>query len=162
MKSVKRLLAITLALVTMLSLGACRKPASGNGAGSGHDFGEPKDSPQSVSAGTFYTVSGISSKYVLMNTNGYAVLNATAPYFEIGGIEHPNDNNGEYYRLDAYSQSTYDGDVAGLAQHMAGVTLRFRTNASTILLYATMRNCTENWNHFPNTGSMGFDVYVGT
>lgn len=121
-----------------------------------------KPNSAAVDSGEFVTVSSVDSKYVKQKTSSILYLDATAPYFSIDGIIHPTENGGQYYRLDATKISSYPQKPQTLSQQTAGVTIRFRTNADSFVLYAVMRNCSTSYMHVAPRGAYGFDVYTGT
>ena len=136
----------------------------------GH-FDPPTPSSSDLSAGDYLTVNSdlefddAYGKYVLKSDNFYTYIDCLAPFFDIGGIEHPDNNNGEYYRLDASRKGDFPADLADLAEHTSGATIRFRTNADTIKLTVNIRNAkpvVENWPHFSTMGAAGVTVYVGS
>lgn len=176
----KRLLALTLALVTCLSFMASCQSASSDGNGDSTssadttkdpntnatpeydgDFAKPTDSDEKLSEGNYVKVTEVDAKYA-KQSGQLMLISATAPQMSIGGIEHPSENSNEYYRLDVSKKSTYPSSVQTLATNTSGVTVRFRTNASYITLNATMRNAKTTYQHFTDRGAFGFDVYVGT
>lgn len=82
--------------------------------------------------------------------------------FEIGGIIHPKDNYGEFYRLDASKKDTYTKDNAFLAHHTSGATVRFVTDADKIFIRNRLREVIIGMNHFTHRGVWGLDVLVGS
>ena len=152
----KRILALLCCLATLTLVGCTengddeRKPGKGNAG-------------QIQLDDSFVAVSEIDSKYIQKN-GGDIYIDATAPYFTVGGIEHPDDNEGEWYRLDAGNKKKYSKNVAELANNTAGVTLRFRTNADYFYLNVTMLQDYTGleYDHFANRGVFGLDVYTGT
>jgi len=93
--------------------------------------------------------------------DGFTYLSATDPRMVIGGITHPSQNNGEYYRLDALDQQAYSEAVAYYAKHTSGATVRFRTDADQLALRVSMRSPQTAMCHMADRGAYGFDVYVG-
>lgn len=125
------------------------------------DFAEPYDSPTDVADGDYISVTAVDSQYVT-NSGSVVYVNAKAPQMSIGGIIHPNDNKGEFYRLDATKKTTYSAENSSLAAKTSGVTIRFRTNADYIILKAVVRSASTGYKHFTDRGAYGFDVYTGT
>lgn len=125
-------------------------------------FGEAAASATAVSDGNFIKAAEVDKTYVSGTENGFVMISATADVFEIGGIEHPNENGNEYFRLDASNKTAYTSNNTWLAGSTAGACVRFRTNASSIIIKATMRNVNTGMNHFANRGAYGFDLYTGT
>lgn len=89
-------------------------------------------------------------------------IDAFSSVFTLGGIEHPLDNNHEYYRLDAEKKDSYSWENSDLAHHTSGASLRFVTNAKEIMLRVALRNSTMDMPNMSARGSYGFDVYVGS
>ncbi|MBQ4065795.1 MAG: hypothetical protein IJD10_06810 [Clostridia bacterium] len=102
------------------------------------------------------------SSYVVTTSGSVSYFDTSCPCFEIGGIENPSDNRGEFYRLDAANKSAYGSDVRNLAYQTSGVTLRFRTNAPYIYLNVGTHKAASVPDTFCSAGAFGFDVYVGT
>ncbi len=150
----KRVLALFLC-IAMVTLVGCGENGDGKQS--------PGHQEQIQLDDSFVAVSGIDSKYIQKDGKNI-YIDATSPYFTIGGIEHPLDNEGEWYRLDAGNKKKYTKNVAELANNTAGVTLRFRTNAEYFYLNVTMlKDYTGlEYDHFANRGVFGFDVYTGT
>jgi hypothetical protein len=98
----------------------------------------------------------------LKDDGKFVYLNCTSSRFAIGGIEHPDDNQGEYYRLDAANKGAYREDIRSLAENTAGATIRFRTNASKMKVQVSMRGAKDDWIHFSLLGANGIDVLLGT
>lgn len=94
--------------------------------------------------------------------NEIVYLNAFSSIFTLGGIEHPLDNNNEYYRLDAEKKDSYSWENSDLAHHTSGATLRFITDAKEIMLRVILKNSTTDMPNMSARGSYGFDVYVGS
>lgn len=93
--------------------------------------------------------------------DGFTYISATDPRFAIGGITHPSQNHGEYYRLDAMNQEAYAETVAYYAKHTSGATVRFRTDAQQLALRVSLRSPHTSMLHMADRGAYGFDVYVG-
>ncbi len=128
----------------------------------GFDFGIPTDDP-TVADLDYITVSKVDSKYITGTDSTYTMISALSPMFEIGGIEHPDDNSGRYYRLDYANKSTYSSNNSSLAEKTAGVTIRFATNASKMRLYIKLKNAPTNYsNHLNGRFICGVDVYAGS
>ena len=125
------------------------------------DFSKPQSSSEKVEDGNYIDVSAVDAKYV-SKSNGNIYVSALAPVMELGGIVHPEKNGNQYYRLDSTKASSYSSANNNKAKQTAGVTLRFRTNASYIYLKTVMRDCNTTYQHFADRGAFGFDVYVGT
>lgn len=104
---------------------------------------------------------GMPSKADAPQDDGFAYLNAVDERFAIGGIEHPSENQNEFFRLDAARKSDYSHHNEYQAHNTAGVTLRFCTDADEIALRTQLRYTQANMLHFTPRGAFGFDVYVG-
>ncbi len=120
-----------------------------------------------VAVGDYVKVSAVDSKYVKSSKDGVIYLNYSTPQFEIGGINDPDDNKNEFYRLDASRKQEFysnlkEASYSTLSNHTSGGTVRFRTNAEEIVIKATMRNASAGGGNLCNSGRNGFDVYVGT
>lgn len=94
--------------------------------------------------------------------DGFAYLNAVNDPFVIGGLLHPNDNKGIFYRLDPDKQESYSGANRELAYQTAGGTVRFSTDAKEISLRITIHHGAFGMHHFCDRGVYGVDAYVGT
>lgn len=94
--------------------------------------------------------------------DGKYFINGTTPPFEIGGIAHPKDNSGEFYRLDASKKEIYSTDNRNLAECTQGANIRFITDAKEVTVSAKLRGAVLGMQHFCNRGVYGFDLYVGT
>ncbi|MBR2327955.1 MAG: hypothetical protein IKA51_04985 [Clostridia bacterium] len=69
--------------------------------------------------------------------------------------------NGIYYRLNYANRNIYNTYLQGLAWHTSGGKVRFRTDAATITIEATMNNFTLAPN-MDLTATAGMDVHSGT
>lgn len=87
---------------------------------------------------------------------------ADCPVLELGGIDAPKSNCGEYYRLDASKKETYSDFNRSLAECTPGTTLRFITDATSVTLDVKLRAAIAGMNHFTNRGVYGFDILIGT
>lgn len=128
----------------------------------GFNFGIPTDDP-SVADLDYITVSNMDSKFITGTVGNYTMISALAPQFEIGGITHPDQNSGQYYRLDYANKSAYSSNNSSLAEKMAGVTVRFATDASSFRLYIKLKNAPTSFsNHLNGRFIYGVDVYSGS
>lgn len=125
-------------------------------------FWDEQPSSQPVGEGEFTPVTEIDGEYVKERENGMVYVNVLAPQFAVSGIEHPSENGGEYYRLDASAKGTYSAANASLAVCTAGAQVRFRTDAAKIVIRITLRNPILNMHHFADRGVYGIDLYTGT
>ncbi len=94
--------------------------------------------------------------------DGIFFFNAKLDIFTLGGIKHPDQNNNEYYRLDAFKKDTYSDLNRDLAKHTSGATLRFVTDADYFILKVKMNAPSVGMLHFAARGAYGFDVYTGS
>ncbi len=122
---------------------------------------DPSAASRQDSAASVYTTVGTVTENV-RREGDLVYLDALSPLVELAGIPHPNDNHGEYYRLDAGNKNAYPSDIRALATNTTGVTLRFCVTADSFVLKVTMRNVSLGMMHFADNGVYGFDVYVGT
>ncbi len=76
--------------------------------------------------------------------------------FQIIGKFHDEKN---YGRFPQKYQNTLRKEVWELGQNSAGISIRFRTNASTIIIRCTVMN-DANLPHMPATGVKGVDLYT--
>ncbi len=103
-----------------------------------------------------------SSTGAVLENEGKIYFDAKNHIFTIGGIEHPDENNNEYYRLNAFKKDTYSDVNRGLADCTSGANIRFITDASEFYLKVTMRSASTGMHHFADRGAYGFDVYTGS
>lgn len=87
---------------------------------------------------------------------------ACCPVLELGGLDLPADNGGEYYRLQSSRRADYSQDNRALAECTPGVTLRFVTDADAVTLHASLRCVIAGMHHFTDRGVYGFDMLIGT
>ena len=124
-------------------------------------FGKPKSSPVKLRKCDLTKVTAFSEKQTY-DKDGYIYLNVKNQPFALGGVLNPNDNYGEYYRLDASKKEIYSDANRGLAECTSGGSVRFATDAAEISLRATLRGALVGMMHFANRGVYGFDIYIGT
>lgn len=120
----------------------------------------------SVTSTTFSATNGYST------TSTFYSLSATnTTYLALSGCKNPSQNGNKYYRLNYADRASYPGSidtndkgsgVSYLATQTAGVAVRLCTDATSIAIQATMRNCSTAFNHMSKKGIYGFDIYVGT
>lgn len=128
------------------------------------DFSE---SSTNVSQGEHVKISDIAEEYVESKIGSKTYLKPSLPQIEVGGINDPVNNNGEFYRLDASKKDEYataflSPYMKNLIDHTSGGTLRFRTNAEEIVIKVTMKNATGGGGNSVSLGNNGIEVYVGT
>lgn len=128
---------------------------------------EGKPAAQSLESGTLLNVTDESLKKYVTTTvkDGYTFFNYDAPVFEIGGIPHPSQNNGNFNRLntlDSIQFSAFPKNVVSNSWNTSGGTVRFRTNASYFVLNAKVHKFSTGSRHIAPRGVYGFDVYIGS
>lgn len=122
-------------------------------------FAPPKPSMERLEERTFVPVNTLGAP----EPDGRIYLDAAyCDYIALGGIDLPADNGNEYYRFDVTKKDKLSGANFGLAQCTAGVTARFITDASDVVIDAKLRGVNVGMNHFCNRGVYGFDMLVGT
>ncbi|MBQ9972240.1 MAG: hypothetical protein IJP24_01850 [Firmicutes bacterium] len=152
----RKLNIVAVLLVIVFVMTACGSGSSAEWEG---DFPEPVDAVKDLSDADYISVDSIEGSYV----DGEVIyVDAKNAPFVFGGIVHPDDNGGEYYRLDASDKDLYSSGNRNTAYHTAGATLRFRTNADHIFLKVSLRNSTSGMEYFTDRGIFGFDIYTGT
>lgn len=118
-----------------------------------------KDSEEKLEDRIFSVVNEIGKA----EEDGFIHINARDKnVFRIGGIDHPDDNENEYYRLNAKTKNIYSDANRSLAECTSGATLRFITDANQIQIRADLRAAITGMHHFTDRGVYGFDVLVGT
>ena len=164
----KRVFALLLLAVIAMSCTACMGGADSTDTSKDvndmqYAFGVPTPSTQDLSQLSYTKAAAVDPLYMKGNKNGYTMVSSTASVFEIGGCAHPDDNQGLFYRLDIYAADTYSSDNRSFAYHTSGITVRFCTDAPSILIDAEIyRAQKSNAGHLNGRGVCGFDVYVGT
>ena len=131
----------------------------------------PRSDDDKLTSGRYVKVSDVPANYIVSNANGSVTLSYKAPQISIGGIPDPAYNDGKFYRMN-YLLSQNEGgnyyanhinkNVQTNNWHTSGGTIRFRTNAESITITATMQNAIATGDRFTLRGVAGFDVYVGT
>ena len=95
-----------------------------------------------------------------VDENGFLFRDARLEPFEIEGLPWLEENGGEYYRVPrSFTTNEVSEGVLILANHTAGVTVRFRSDSPEIMVRAEYHNIAD-FNHMPRTGSKGFDSYM--
>ncbi len=123
-------------------------------------FGKPKSSKFKLKKSMLSKLSAF--KNVNKMDDGFYYMDANNEPFVLGGLIKPEENCGEYYRLDASKKEVYSGANRGLAECTAGGTIRFATDAKEISLRVHLRGACVGMHHFTDRGVYGIDVYVGT
>lgn len=94
--------------------------------------------------------------------DGFAYLDVTGEPFVIGGLLHPMENKGIFYRLDPDKTESYSAANIELAYNTPGGTVRFSTDANEISLRIAIHHGGFGMHHFCDRGVYGVDAYVGT
>lgn len=79
--------------------------------------------------------------------------------FRIYGLILPNAEDPHFMRLPSKVAATVNEGVLSLASCTAGGRIRFRTDSPSVAIRAKMHNIYRG-DHFPMTGSAGFDLYA--
>lgn len=113
----------------------------------------------------FFAENGISvdeyqSAYTHSDEN-YVYIDALDSIYDLGGIQHPNDNCGEYYRLDAAKKYCYSNANRYLATNTSGAQVRIATDASKVFVSVTLNGNGNGMHHFTDRGVYGVDFYQG-
>jgi hypothetical protein len=90
------------------------------------------------------------------NSPGDSIIFYNGQEFNVIGRYHDEKN---YVRFPSQYKNTLRDEVWKLGQNSAGVGIRFRTNASTIIVRWTVMN-ESNLAHMPDTGVRGVDLYA--
>ncbi|MBO4452429.1 MAG: hypothetical protein J5793_00685 [Clostridia bacterium] len=122
-------------------------------------FGRLTSSKQKLKASDLVPVSKLGKT---RGDDGFYYVDIAQKPIEIGGIARPEDNYGEYYRLDASKKADYSDANRGLAANTSGACVRFATNAEEISLRVTIRAGCFGMHHFCDRGVYGVDAYIGT
>lgn len=91
----------------------------------------------------------------------YVYIDALDPIYDLGGIKHPNENCGEYYRLDASKKYCYSNANRYLASNTSGAQVRVATDASKVFVSVTLHGNGNGMHHFTDRGVYGVDFYQG-
>lgn len=101
-------------------------------------FGEFADRAAELAAIPLYPVASYMPS--APEQDGFCFLYANRAPFVLGGIDPPEQNGGEYYRLDAAKKAEYSAANASLADCTAGGTIRFTTDAEEIFVRVRLRS----------------------
>ena len=124
----------------------------------GNPFAQPVPSMESLEDRPFTAVSTLGTPA----EDGRIYVDASnRNVLELGGIDHPSENCGEYYRLDASRKEIYSDANRWLAHCTPGATLRFITDATSVAIDAKL-HCVTKMPHFTDRGIYGFDMLIGT
>lgn len=99
---------------------------------------------------------------VVGNKSVYYVNALQAPFL-LEGFPWGDVNQSQFYRLPETFKAPEDVNTGALfnAHHYtSGGTVRFRSDAHTIIVRATLQDSCD-MHHMPRTGSSGFDLYIG-
>ena len=80
-------------------------------------------------------------------SEGKFYFDAKNHVFSIGGITHPDENNNEYYRLNAFEKDKYSETNRALGDHTSGGSVRFVTDAKAFYLKVTLRSASTAIQH---------------
>ncbi|MBO4277247.1 MAG: hypothetical protein J5925_02470 [Clostridia bacterium] len=127
---------------------------------SGLVFGKPEKSKQRVLVSQMESAAALAKKRA--EADGFTYLDIAGEPFTIGGIAHPRDNGGEYFRLDPARRDEYSPANRGLAENTPGACVRFTTNSDRVSLRIALRAGCFGMHHFCDRGVYGVDAYVGT
>lgn len=83
-------------------------------------------------------------------------FNAEELPFKVYGIFK---EDGQYRRIPKKVAETISEDVISLSRYTAGGRIRFRTDSTKVTIQVTLSKV-GRWNHWPLTGSGGFDMYI--
>jgi hypothetical protein len=124
------------------------------------NFGKPKQSKEKLYKKNMRAPSTYAK--CKRDKDGFCYIDVKNSPFVLGGLIEPKDNRNEYYRLDASNKDIYSGANKGLANHTAGGSIRFSTDAAVISIRVYNRDSSTGMPHFCNRGVWGIDTYVGT
>ena len=91
------------------------------------------------------------------NQNWYDLQKQQSPVFQ--GVGWNEELKGTYGRLPFRAKEKVRPDVWGLSENCAGITVRFRTNASAIKVWYQVSGG-QAFPHMPATGVSGLDLYT--
>ena len=107
-------------------------------------------------------ISKIDSNFVInasFDTSVLDIYDILEKPFQIHGLIPPKDKTEVFTRLPLSVAQTVSEKVAMLHAHTSGGRVRFKTNSSSVAIFAKMRGI-GRMPHFAFTGSAGFDMYV--
>ena len=96
---------------------------------------------------------------VTLDKHAYLFRDCRQAPFRIYGLILPNEEDPCFMRLPSKVASTVNGGVLSLASCTAGGRIRFRTDSPSVAIRTKMHNIYHG-DHFPMTGSAGFDLYA--
>ncbi len=120
-----------------------------------------------VESAEYVSVSSLDESYVSRGKDGFQCLTLSTPQFELGGLIHPDDNQGEFYRVPYDRKDEFLANLletasyTKLLNHTTGGTIRFCTDADEILLMGRLEYMTGAGNS-SLMGASGLEVYVGS
>lgn len=107
-------------------------------------------------------ISKIDSNFVInasFDTSGLDIYNILEKPFSLHGLIPPSDDSEVFTRLPLSVAREVSEKVASLHAHTSGGRVRFKTNSSSVAIFAKMRGIVR-MPHFAFTGSAGFDMYI--
>ncbi len=115
-----------------------------------------------IKRGTVMDISKIDTNFVVnasFDTSALDIYDILEKPFSIHGLMLPKDKNDVFKRLPLEVAQEVSDKVAALHAHTSGGRVRFKTNSSSVAIFAKMRGI-GRMPHFAFTGSAGFDMYV--
>ena len=94
---------------------------------------------------------------VNQNINWYDVQKQSSPILQ--GVSWNEELRGTFGRLPLRAKASVRSDVWGLSENCAGITIRFKTNASEIKVIYQVSSA-PSFNHMTATGVSGLDLYT--
>lgn len=125
-----------------------------------YSFGRPKRSKTRLKKSMLDSISRYCD--ATASEDGYTYVDVRNEPFVLGGLIRPEENGGEYYRLDASRKDEYSPANRSLAECTAGGSIRFITDADKLSIHVHNRSSITGMHHFCDRGVYGIDVYVGT
>jgi len=121
-----------------------------------------------IEGAEYVKVSELDSKYVNTKKNGYNFLTLSVPQFEFAGLIHPDDNEGEFYRVPYSRKDEFLANLLEKASYQtllhqtAGGSVRFLTDADSIIIKTKHEHSSASGKHTSVMGAAGLEVYVGS
>ena len=107
-------------------------------------------------------ISKIDNNFVVnasFDTSALDIYDILEKPFSIHGLMLPKDKNDVFRRIPTEVAKEVSEKVTLLHTHTSGGRVRFKTNSSSVAIFAKMRGI-GRMPHFAFTGSAGFDMYV--
>ncbi len=119
-----------------------------------------------ITEGEYLPVASLDKKYVAESENGVSFLTLSLPQLHLGGLIHPDDNQGEFYRVpyvrkDEFLKNLLESAYNTLLNHTTGGTVRFRTNSDYIVVKGALEYMGAG-DHGSFMGFSGIEVFVGS